>query len=696
MRELQGKANPQAVNAALKSFLAGGAAIAGDSAGDGDAAIAGDSAGDGDAADAVRADGSGDAGSAGAGDVCDDGARRGGGTDGSLPSHGSAGQEVFHLKKDGSARVDMGSGPALSGFYRTHTCGDIRESDVGAAARIAGWVHTIRDHGGVMFVDLRDQYGVTQVVVSGEDAMRLRRESVVSVSGLVRARDAETFNPGIATGRVELKADEVTVLGECRGALPFEVESSTDTREELRLKYRYLDLRNPRVRDRMLLRSAVMRDLRERMDALGFCEIQTPILANSSPEGARDYLVPSRKHKGAFYALPQAPQQFKQLLMVSGFDRYYQIAPCFRDEDARLDRSPGEFYQLDFEMAFATQEDVFAVAEHVLSGVFGRFTDFDVTAAPYPRISYKEAMLRYGSDKPDLRNPLVIFDLSEFFAGVEFAPFKGRVVRAVRAPGAGARPRSFFRAMEKYALGIGMKGLGYVTVQDDMSYKGPIDKFLDDGQKSQLAEICAREGQALEPGDVLYFICDEAKVVAGLAGQIRSELASALGLVREGCYELCFITDYPMYEWNEEAGKIDFTHNPFSMPQGEMEALLHEDPEDILAWQYDIVCNGVELSSGAVRNHRPDVMVKAFEIAGYDEKDVAEKFGALYEAFGYGAPPHAGMAPGVDRIVMLLSGDENIREVIPFPLDSNARNLMIGAPSEVTEQQLREVHIKIR
>ncbi|MDR2163707.1 MAG: aspartate--tRNA ligase [Clostridiales Family XIII bacterium] len=590
------------------------------------------------------------------------------------------------------------SEPSLpaSNKYRTHTCGDLREGDVGSEARLAGWVHSIRDHGGVMFVDLRDQYGVTQVVVSGEDATRLHRESVISVSGKVRARDEETFNPNLATGEVELKAAEIEVLGECRSVLPFEVESSKDTREELRLKYRYLDLRNPQVRDKMLLRSEVIKDLRGRMDALGFTEIQTPILANSSPEGARDYLVPSRKHKGMFYALPQAPQQFKQLLMVSGFDRYYQIAPCFRDEDARLDRSPGEFYQLDFEMAFATQEDVFAVAERVLSGTFSRFTDKAVTEPPYPRIPFAEAMLRYGTDKPDLRNPLVIFDLSDFFAGVSFEPFRGRIVRVIRAPGAGARPRSFFKTMEKYALGIGMKGLGYVTVQDDMSYKGPIDKFLSDAQKVELAAICAKEGQTLAPSDVLYFISDEPKAVAGLAGQIRSELASALGLTDDGRYDFCFITDYPMYEWNEDAGKIDFTHNPFSMPQGGMDALTGKDPEEILAWQYDIVCNGVELSSGAVRNHRPDVMAKAFKIAGYTERDVEEAFGALYSAFGYGAPPHAGMAPGVDRIVMLLSGDENIREVIPFPLDSNARNLMLGAPSEVTEQQLREAHIKIR
>jgi aspartyl-tRNA synthetase len=547
-----------------------------------------------------------------------------------------------------------------------------------------------------MFVDLRDRYGMTQVVVRGEDAMRLHRESVISVSGGVRGRDEETFNPNIATGEVELVADDIEILGECLHTLPFEIESSKETKEELRLKYRYLDLRNPEVADKMLLRAEVIKDLRQRMDALGFTEIQTPILANSSPEGARDYLVPSRKHHGMFYALPQAPQQFKQLLMVSGFDRYYQIAPCFRDEDARLDRSPGEFYQLDFEMAFATQDDVFAVAERVLTDTFRRFTDKPVTEPPYVRIPYREAMLRYGTDKPDLRNPLTIIDLTSFFAEVDFKPFRGKPVRAIRVPGAAAQSKSWFRNMEQYALGIGMKGLGYVTVQDDLSYKGPIDKFMDDGQKKKLAETCKAQGQEFAPGDVLYFICDEPRQVAGLAGQIRTEVATRLGLIDEGRYDFCFITDYPMYEWNEDAGKIDFTHNPFSMPQGEMEALLTKDPEEILAWQYDIVCNGVELSSGAVRNHRPDVMVKAFEIAGYGEDEVREKFGALYSAFGYGAPPHAGMAPGVDRIVMLLSGDENIREIIPFPLDSNARNLMLGAPSEVTEQQLREVHIKVR
>jgi len=427
------------------------------------------------------------------------------------------------------------------------------------------------------------------------------------------------------------------------------------------------------------------------MEELGFLEIQTPILTSSSPEGARDYLVPSRKHHGLFYALPQAPQQFKQLLMVSGFDRYFQIAPCFRDEDARLDRSPGEFYQLDFEMAYAAQEDVFAVAERAVTSTFERFSDKKVSQPPYKRLTYAETMLRYGTDKPDLRNPLEIIDLSEFFGRVEFAPFKGRIVRAVRVPSATGQSRSWFKDMENFALGIGMKGLGYIGVQGDGTYKGPIDKFLTDAQRREIKELAA-----LVPGDVLYFISDEKSKVPGLAGQIRTEVAKRLGLIDDTRFELCFITDYPMYELNEETGKIEFTHNPFSMPQGEMEALESKDPLEILAWQYDIVCNGVELSSGAVRNHRPDVMVKAFEIAGYSEKDVEQKFGALYSAFSYGAPPHAGMAPGVDRIVMLLAGEENIREVIAFPLSSNAQNLMLDAPGEVTELQLREVHIKLR
>lgn len=579
----------------------------------------------------------------------------------------------------------------VSDRYRTHTCGAISETDIGTIVRLAGWIHTIRNHGGIVFIDLRDQYGVTQVVVSDEQVRGLHKEMTVSVLGEVLLRDPETVNPAIATGTVELKAKNIELLGDCKHILPFEIETSKETKEELRLKHRYLDLRNPAVHDKIVLRAEIIRHLRREMELMGFLEIQTPILANSSPEGARDYLVPSRKHKGRFYALPQAPQQFKQLLMVSGFDRYFQIAPCFRDEDARLDRSPGEFYQLDYEMAFATQEDVFAVAERIMTRVFKAFSNKAVTDAPFPRIPYGDAMLKYGSDKPDLRNPLEIIDLTDFFAEVEFKPFRGNIVRGIAVPGAAAQPRSFFSSMEKYALSIGMKGLGYISVQADMTYKGPIDKFITDEQKQSIAGIAG-----LKPGDVLYFISDAPKAVAGLAGQIRSELGKRLDLIKDDRYDFCFITDYPMYEENEETGKIDFTHNPFSMPQGEMEALETKDPLEILAWQYDIVCNGVELSSGAVRNHRPDVMVKAFEIAGYPEQDVAEKFGALFNAFQYGAPPHAGMAPGVDRIVMLLSGDENIREVIAFPLDSNARNLMLDAPSEVTEQQLREIHIKIR
>ena len=575
--------------------------------------------------------------------------------------------------------------------YRDLTCGELRAGHIGSTLRIAGWVKTIRDHGGIVFVDVYDQYGVTQVSCSDDKIENVGKEYSVSVTGKVIARDPETYNPNIATGEVEIRADDIEVLGSCKAVLPFEIEQSRDTREELRLKFRYLDLRNPKLKENLVLRTEIIKHIRREMEGMGFLEIQTPILANSSPEGARDYLVPSRKHKGMFYALPQAPQQFKQLLMVSGFDRYFQIAPCFRDEDARLDRSPGEFYQLDYEMAYATQEDVFAVAERALTSTFERFSDKKVSKPPYKRLTFEETMLKYGTDKPDLRNPLEIKDLSGFFEKVDFAPFKGKVVRAITVPSATGQSRSWFKDMEKYALEIGMKGLGYIGVQEDGTYKGPIDKFLSEEQKEEIRELAA-----LKPGDVLYFISDEKDKVALLAGQIRSEVAKRLGLVDQSRFEFCFITDYPMYELSEETKKIEFTHNPFSMPQGEMESLMTKDPLDILAWQYDIVCNGVELSSGAVRNHRPEIMVKAFEIAGYTEKDVKEKFGALFSAFGYGAPPHAGMAPGIDRIVMLLAGEENIRETIAFPLNSNAQNLMLDAPGEVTEQQLREVHIKIR
>jgi len=575
--------------------------------------------------------------------------------------------------------------------YRTKNCGELTIADVGQEVKLAGWVNTVRNHGGVAFIDLRDHYGITQVVVTDQQMEGLNKETVVSISGVIIQRDEETYNPNLSTGEIELKANEIRILSSAVNTLPFEIDSSTDTREDVRLKYRFLDMRNPKVHNNMVLRSEIIRCLRNQMERMDFLEIQTPILANSSPEGARDYLVPSRKHKGKFYALPQAPQQFKQLLMVSGFDKYFQIAPCFRDEDARIDRSPGEFYQLDFEMSFATQEDVFAVAEQVLTETFRRFADKEISPAPFVRIPYAEAMLKYGTDKPDLRNPLEIIDLSEFFQGVDFKPFQGKTVRGITVSDCAKMPKSFFAAMEKFALSIGMKGLGYISVKEDKSYKGPIDKFFTENQKKEIAALAS-----LKEGDVLYFISDEKGLVEKYAGQIRTELGKRLELIRNDRFEFCFITDFPMYEINEETGKIDFTHNPFSMPQGEMEALLTMDPLEIKAYQYDIVCNGVELSSGAVRNHRPDIMVKAFEIAGYKEEDVKNKFGALYQAFQYGAPPHAGMAPGVDRIVMLLSEEESIREVIPFPLNSNAQNPLFNSPSEVDEKQLREVHIKIR
>lgn len=575
--------------------------------------------------------------------------------------------------------------------YRTRTCGELTIADVGREVKLAGWIHTIRNHGGVAFIDLRDHYGITQVVVTDQQLEGLCKETVISISGTVIKRDAETYNQSLSTGEIELKAEEIRILGNAMNNLPFEVDSSTDTREDVRLKYRFLDMRNPKVHNNMVLRSEIIRCLRNQMERMDFLEIQTPILANSSPEGARDYLVPSRKHKGKFYALPQAPQQFKQLLMVSGFDKYFQIAPCFRDEDARIDRSPGEFYQLDFEMAFATQEDVFAVAEQVLSATFARFTDKYVSPAPFRRIPFAEAMLKYGSDKPDLRNPLEIMDLTDFFQTVDFKPFHGKLVRGITVPGCAKMPKSFFASMEKLALSIGMKGLGYISVKEDMTYKGPIDKFFSDEQRTEIAALAS-----LKKDDVLYFISDEKGLAEKYAGQIRTELGKRLDLIAKDRFEFCFITDFPMYEINEETGKVDFTHNPFSMPQGEMEALLTMDPLEIKAYQYDIVCNGVELSSGAVRNHRPEIMVKAFEIAGYTEDDVKNKFGALYQAFQYGAPPHAGMAPGVDRMVMLLADEESIREVIPFPLNSNAQNPMLNSPGEVEEKQLREVHIKIR
>ena len=576
--------------------------------------------------------------------------------------------------------------------YRTHNCNELTLKNLGETVTLAGWVDTVRDHGGVAFVDLRDQYGITQIVVHDEAMLSdMHKENVISVTGEVVRRDEETVNPKLATGELEVHVKELTVLGACTSPLPFDVSESTETREDVRLTYRFLDLRNKKVHDNILFRSEVVRFLREKMESLGFTEITTPILTCSSPEGARDYIIPSRKHEGKFYALPQAPQQFKQLLMVSGFDKYFQIAPCFRDEDARADRSPGEFYQLDFEMAFATQEDVFAVAEDVLYDTFTKFGGGKpVSKAPFRRIPFEEAMLKYGTDKPDLRNPLEIVDLTDYFRDVEFKPFQGRPVRGIVAPGCGKMSKSFFEKMLQYAMSIGMKGLGYLTVLEDGSFKGPIAKFLSDEKKAALTEMLS-----LKTDDTLFFICDSIKVVNLLAGQIRTALGERMNLIDKDRFEMCFITDFPMYEKNEE-GKLDFTHNPFSMPQGEMDALENQDPLTIKAYQYDIVCNGVELSSGAVRNHRPDIMIKAFELAGYTAGEVEKRFGALFRAFHYGAPPHAGMAPGVDRMIMLLKDEENIREVIAFPMNSNAQDMLLGAPNTVSEQQLREVHIKLR
>ncbi len=576
--------------------------------------------------------------------------------------------------------------------YRDFTIGEIGEEHIGRTLRAAGWIENIRDHGGVSFLDLRDMYGVLQVVIRrGELLEGLSRESCITVQGVVEKRSEDTYNPRLSTGTIELEAREIQVLGRVCRPLPFEVMTSRETREEVRLKYRYLDLRNSRVRDNILFRARLLGFLRQKMTELGFVEIQTPILSSSSPEGARDYLVPSRKYKGKFYALPQAPQQYKQLLMASGIDRYFQIAPCFRDEDARADRSPGEFYQLDFEMSFAAQEDVFRVGEEVLSAVFQKFAPegFAVDEGPYPVISFRQAMLEFGTDKPDLRNPLRIMDVTDFFQGCTFRPFLGKCVRAIRVRS--CMSNGFHEKLLQFACSLGMGGLGYLEVEEDLSYKGPIDKYIPQERKKELRELAG-----LEAGDTIFFIADKEERANYYAGRLRNELGERLGLIEKDAFRFCYVNDFPMYERDPDTGGLMFTHNPFSMPQGGLEALEKKDPLEILAYQYDIICNGVELSSGAVRNHDITIMEKAFALAGYDTDTLKSRFGALYQAFQYGAPPHAGMAPGVDRMLMLLRGEENIREVIAFPMSGSAQDLLCQAPGEVTEQQLREVHIRVR
>ena len=574
--------------------------------------------------------------------------------------------------------------------YRTHKCDEISLSDIGKKVKISGWVQTIRDLGGLVFLDIRDMYGITQVVTSGkaEDvdfASHIPLESTVTVYGEVKKRDEETINTKLKTGLVEIRIEEITILGKRTKNLPFEINTKQDIREDLRLQYRYLDLRSERLKNNLILRSKVIQYLRNQMIEQGFLEVQTPILTSSSPEGARDYLVPSRLHPGKFYALPQAPQQFKQLLMVSGIDKYFQVAPCFRDEDARADRAPGEFYQLDMEMSFATQEDVFNVMEPVMYNTFKKFSDKKIANYPFPRITYKEAMLKYGSDKPDLRNPLYIIDLSDFLKKCTFKPFINRTVRAIKVEG--HMSKGFHEKMLDYAKSIGMAGLGYLEVQEDMSFKGPIDKFIPENLKQNLITLAD-----LHKNDTIFFIADNEKRATELAGQIRMELGKRLELIDNDVFQFCWIIDFPMFELDEH-DNIAFSHNPFSMPQGGLDALENQNPLDILAYQYDIVCNGIELSSGAVRNHDINIMLKAFTMAGYTEEEVKTKFGALYTAFQFGAPPHAGIAPGIDRMLMLLSNSETIREVIAFPLNSKAEDLMMGAPGNVRRDQLRDVHI---
>ena len=585
----------------------------------------------------------------------------------------------------------------LSSRYRSHTCAVLRPEHIGQPVTLAGWVHRKRDHGQLLFIDLRDHYGVTQCVFTPNSAAfaaaeSVRLESVISLSGKVIGRSEENANPTLPTGLVEVAVESLEVLSAAE-TLPFQVAGSQDIPEEQRLRYRFLDLRRDKIHANIILRSKVIASIRRRMQDQGFFEFQTPILTSSSPEGARDYLVPSRIHEGKFYALPQAPQQFKQLLMVAGFDRYFQIAPCFRDEDARADRSPGEFYQLDVELSFVTQDDVFAAIEPVLAGVFAEFSDWAVTAAPFPRIAYDDAMLMYGSDKPDLRNPIKATDVTEIFRGSEFAVFAkavedGSVVRAIRAPGAGDKSRSFFDKTVGLAETLGLGGLAYIVAAE--TPKGPLAKYLPEERRNRVFEAAG-----VERGDAVFFVSGAPKTLMRAIDGLRNHLAKELGLLEANAYRFCWVTDFPFYELDAETNQIAFSHNPFSMPQGGLEALNGGDPLSIKAFQYDIVCNGVELSSGAIRNHRPDVMLRAFELAGYGPEEVEKRFGGMLNAFRHGAPPHGGLAPGIDRIVMLLAQEPNLREVIAFPMTQNAEDLLMNAPSTVSEKQLRELHIRL-
>ena len=578
-------------------------------------------------------------------------------------------------------------------MYRTKMCGELRKQDIGEKVELAGWIQKKRNLGGMIFIDLKDETGISQLVIKDneneEKIKDISTQSCIHICGEIVER--ENKNEKIETGEVEVIVDKIEILGKCKNILPFEIDTNQEVREDLRLEYRFLDLRNEKLHKNILLRSKILKELRTNMDELGFTEIQTPILANSSPEGARDYLVPSRINKGEFYALPQAPQQFKQLLMVAGFNKYYQIAPCFRDEDPRADRAPGEFYQLDFEMSFATQEDVFNVMEQVIPKTFKKFTNWKVDEGPFKRIPYKEAMEKYGIDKPDLRNPLIIKDVTKLFENSDFNAFKEKTIKAIIVPNGAEQGRKFFDKMEEFAKQeeVGAKGLAWTKLDNEGNIQGGIAKFITQEIKEKL-----ENEYELNKNSSIFFIADEFEKAQKIAGLVRIELGKRLDLIEKDVYKFCFIVDFPMYELSDE-GTIDFSHNPFSMPQGGLEALLNKDPLEILAYQYDLVCNGYEMASGAVRNHNPEIMVKAFEIAGYSEEDVKNRFGALYNAFQYGTPPHAGAAPGIDRMIMLIADSQNIREVIAFPKNKKARDLLMGAPSKVSEQQLKDVHIKL-